>query len=211
MSLPDKLTVAIVDDHPVVIEGLKALLKSESYISTVSFTTGGGIITFLEHNEADVVLLDIMLPDIHGIELCREIKRIAPGILILALSNQAERSIIQQMLQNGASGYLLKNAGAEEMLRCIDEALAGHITFSTEVKEIMARPLQNGLRNLPLLTKREKQILSMIANGETTQQIAGTLFLSPFTVETHRRNLLQKLQVKNVAELIKIAADYRLF
>lgn len=210
MLLPDKITIAIVDDHPIVIEGLKALLKAEDYISTVSFTTGAGIISFLENNEADIVLLDIMLPDANGIELCRDIKKIAPQTNVLALSNQAERSIILQVLQNGAVGYLLKNAGAEEMLQCIHEALNGNITFSAEVKEIMAKPSQRELQSMPLLTKREKQILRMIADGETTQQIAGTLFLSPFTVETHRRNLLQKLQVKNVAELIKTAVAYRL-
>lgn len=211
MLVPDKIYIAIVDDHPVVIEGLKALLKTEDYLHTVSFTTGAGILSHIQENEVNVVLLDIMLPDANGIDICKQLKKIAPQTNIIALSNQAERSIIMQMLQNGASGYVLKNAGAAELLHCIKDALDGNICFSKEVKEIMARPSRYELQSIPALTRREKEIIKLIASGKTTHQIAENLFLSPFTVETHRRNLLQKLRVKNVAELIKIAVDYRLF
>lgn len=207
MSPADPVIIAIVDDHPIVIEGLKSLLKNEAAISTVSFTTGAGILAFVANNKVDVVLLDVMLPDINGIEVCKDIKKIAPATLVLAVSNQAERSIILQMLHNGASGYVLKNAGAEELLNCIQEAIAGDIAFSREVKEIMTRLPEKAQDALPLLTKREKQVLSMVADGQTTQQIADALFISPFTVETHRRNLLQKMEVKNMAELIRIAVE----
>lgn len=207
----DKLIVAIVDDHPVVIEGLKVLLSNVDIIKeAISFTKGNEFVQYLKSNVVDIVLLDISLTDANGIDVCREIKKISPDVTVLALSNQAERSIILQMLQSGANGYLLKNASADELIKCISEAREGSVTFSKEVKEIMAKPSQYDLQSIPSLTKREKQIVQMIADGKTSQQIAETLFISPFTVETHRRNLLQKMQVKNVAELIKVANEFRL-
>jgi DNA-binding NarL/FixJ family response regulator len=113
--------------------------------------------------------------------------------------------MIMQMLQNGATGYLLKNISSEELTACIYEALSGHITFSKAVKEIMARPSVNDLKGIAQLTKREKEILQLIADGKTTATMAQELNLSPLTIETHRKNLLQKFEVKNVASLIKAA------
>ncbi|MOA39396.1 putative transcriptional regulatory protein NarL [compost metagenome] len=115
-----------------------------------------------------------------------------------------------QMLQNGAAGYMLKNADANELLTGIHDALEGKLAFSKEAREIMMRPSQNDLKTIPSVTKREKQILQKIANGDTTTTIADDLFVSPLTVETHRRNLLQKFEAKNVAELIKKAVEYKL-
>lgn len=207
----DKIILAIVDDHPVVIEGLKTLLKSETDINaSVSFTQGGEFLSFLKENEVHIVLLDIMLPDTNGIELCKEIKAISPDTMILGLSNQAERSLILQMLQNGANGYLLKNASADELVSCIQEALDGRIAFSREVKEIMARPSKAKTEGLASVTKREKQILQLISHGKTTATIAEELCLSPLTIETHRRNLLQKFEVKNTAELLMAAVHQKL-
>lgn len=203
--LDEQIKLAIVDDHPVVIEGLRAVLKDRADISTLSFTTGKAFIDFIKEHTIDLVLLDVMLPDMSGIDLCGEITKIAPATIVLGLSNQAERSIILQMLHNGARGYLLKNASAEELLRCIEEAQAGKTVFSNEVKTIMAKPSRFDLKEIPSVTKREKEILRMIADGKTSQQVANILFLSVFTVETHRRNIFQKLQVKNLAELIKVA------
>ncbi|NHA06136.1 response regulator transcription factor [Mucilaginibacter sp. HC2] len=207
----DKIILAIVDDHPMVIEGLKSLLKSEMAIYTaVSFTSGREFISFLSQNEVNLVFLDISLPDANGIELCKEIKKISPKTIVLGLSNQTERSIMLQMLQSGASGYLLKNVSPDELLTCIQEALHGLITFSREAKEIMARPSKNGLNEVASITKREKQILQLLAQGKTTAAIATELFLSPLTVDTHRKNLLQKFEVKNTAELLMAAVQQKL-
>ncbi len=207
----DKVTLAIVDDHPIVIQGLKTLLADETRIDIVgSFTNGSSIIDFLKENKIEVILLDIMLPDINGVELCREIKRISPGTCVLALSNHTERSLIMQILQNGAGGYLLKNASVEELLLCINKVLNGEVAFSKEVEDIIMRPSLNELKGRPQLTKREKQILQLIAEGKTTVVMAELLFISPFTVETHRRNLIQKFEVKNAAELIRIAIQLQL-
>lgn len=206
-----KAALAIVDDHPIVMQGLHMLLMHEKDITIAgSFTTGADFMAFLKENEVNIVLLDISLPDTNGIDLCREIKMISPDTYVLALSNHSERSMIMQMLQNGASGYLLKNASAEELVNCVHEALKGVITFSQAVKEIIARPSMAELKGIPQLTRREKEILQLIADGKTTTSIAEQLSLSPLTIETHRRNLMQKFEVKNVAALVRIAMQQRL-
>lgn len=202
------IQLTIVDDHPVVIEGLQRLLGSKDYLNVAgTFTSGADFLNFMKGNRTDIVLLDISLPDMNGMELCKEIKKRAPGTCVLVLSNHSERSIIMQMLQNGASGYLLKNASADELLNCISEALAGQITFSNEIKQIIARPSAHELKEVPQLTRREKEILNLISDGMTTPQIAEKLNLSQLTIETHRRNLLQKFDVNNVAALIKVAVQ----
>lgn len=209
--LSDKIKVVIVDDHPIVIQGLKTLFVHEKNISiTASFTSGAGLLSYLKTDSADVVLLDITLPDSNGIDLCAEIKKNFPRTLVLILSNHSERSMIMQTIQNGASGYLLKNSSPEELLRCIHEALNGQITFSKEVKEIISRPSKNELDGIAKLTKREKQILKLLAEGKTSSMIADELFVSPLTVDSHRRNLLQKFDVKNVAALMREAARRQL-
>jgi DNA-binding NarL/FixJ family response regulator len=207
----DKIKLVIVDDHPIIIQGLQTLLQTKDHIEiTGSFTNGTDFMDFLKKNTVNIVLLDITLPDANGMDLCREIKVISPQTYVLALSNHNERSIIMQMLQNGASGYLLKNASGEELSDCINEALDDQITFSREVKEIIARPALNELKGIPQLTKREKEILKQVAEGKTTVVIADQLSLSPLTVETHRRNLMQKFEAKNVAELMKMAMQQKM-
>lgn len=206
MYLPK--TLAIVDDHPIVIQGLQMLLINNKDIEVAGcFTTGAEFMSFLKEHKIDVVLLDVMLPDCNGLDLCKEIKLVSPETSVLALSNHSERSMVMQMLQNGASGYLLKNAAVEELLECIYESLKGEVAFSKAVKEIIARPSANDLKGIPQLTRREKEILQLIAEGKTTAVMAKELFVSPLTIETHRRNLLQKFEVKNVALLIKVAGQ----
>lgn len=200
------ITLALADDHPVILQGLESFFKQEPRITiTGTFTTGASLLVFLENNTVQVILLDITLPDINGIELCRKIKQLAPDTCVLAFSNHSERVVIMQMLQSGASGYLLKNVAPAEFLRCIQEALNGQVTFSTEVKKIMASPAAHELKTIPPLTKREKQVLQLVADGKTNPVIAAELSLSILTIETHRRNLMQKFDVKNVAALIKEA------
>ncbi|MEN0053120.1 MAG: response regulator transcription factor [Mucilaginibacter sp.] len=204
--LQPKYTIAVVDDHPVVIEGLINLLsKNENFEIAGGFTTGAEFIAFLKKTPVHIVLLDIILPDSNGMDLCEQIKVISPATVVLALSNHDSRSAIMKMLEKGASGYLLKNASVDELVNCINEALNGQIAFSNAVKEILARPQIGRISENVKLTVREKEILKLIASGLTTPNIAAQLFLSKFTVENHRKNLLQKLKAKNVAELITTA------
>ena len=207
----DELLTAIVDDHPIVIEGLKQLLHNENNIQVIGgFGNGAGILAYLKLNKVDLILLDISLPDVNGMDLCQMIKNESLSTIILILSNHTERSIIMQTIQNGASGYLLKNSSIDELRNCIAEAVKGNISFSKEVVEIISRPSKNQLQERPRLTRREKEILALIAEGKTSQNIASELFLSPLTVDTHRKNLIQKFEVKNVAELIMAATHLQL-
>ncbi|MGS2763045.1 response regulator [Sinomicrobium sp. M5D2P9] len=207
----DKISLVIVDDHSIVIEGLKSLLVLDPRLDvTAHFTTGKTAYNFIKREHPDVILLDINLPDINGIDLCQKIKTVTPTVKILALSNHAERNIIMQMLQNGANGYMLKNVSQQELLKGISAVMKGEIYFSNEVREIIANPAKSELKGVPRLTKREKQVLILIAEGKTTPEIAAQLNVSPLTIETHRRNLHYKFQVKNVAELIMVATRYQL-
>jgi len=208
----NKLLTAIVDDHPIVVEGLKNLLQAEVDIQVVGgFSNGEEIIKYIKSNPVDLVLLDISLPDINGMDLCKIIKLESNPPIVLILSNLAERSIILQTIQNGASGYLLKNSSIDELRQCISAAVKGEICYSKEVKELLSRPTKSQLEGIPRLTKRERQILFLLAEGKTSQKIGEELFLSPLTIDTHRKNLTQKFNVKNVAELIMAANQHQIF
>lgn len=203
--------VAIVDDHPIVIQGLKNLLESEQDFEVKGcFNTGGEFISYLRENPVDIVLLDVNLPDGSGIQFCREIKLKYPGIQVLAISNLSQRSIVQQMLHAGASGYLMKTAEPGDILACMAEIAAGNIAFCKTVKEMMDRPELGELTEIPELTKREKQILRLLAEGYSSMEISKELFISPLTVKTHRATLLQKFKVSNVVNLVNLAREYHL-
>jgi DNA-binding NarL/FixJ family response regulator len=209
--LTPKLLTAIVDDHPIVIEGLKTLLQNEPNIELIGgFCNGMDILSYIRTNRIDLILLDVTLPDINGMELCQKIKKESVATIIIILSNHTERSIIMQTIRNGASGYLLKNSTVEELRHCIAEAIKGNICYSKAVMEIISRPSKNELEGTPRLTRREKEILNMIAAGKTSQVIGQELFLSPLTIDTHRKNLIQKFGVKNVAELVMAASQQQL-
>lgn len=205
----NKIKLAIVDDHPMILEGLKSLLEKDTKFHVFSFTKGAAVIDFIQENKIDVVLLDIVLSDGNGLDFCKIIKQKAPQSIVIALSNQAERSIIFRFLENGGNGYILKNADSQEIIEGIEKALIGDLALSKEVQEIMLRTSVTDFE-LPRLTKREKQILQAIAKGNTSAEIAEQLFISVITVETHRRNLLQKFKAKNMMELVKIATENQL-
>ncbi|MEC7265072.1 MAG: response regulator transcription factor [Bacteroidota bacterium] len=205
------ISLIIVDDHSIVVEGIKTMLHGDLEINILeTFSLGSSLMNFLNRTNTDIILLDISLPDISGIDLCKKVKLMSPKTKVLALSNHTERSIILQMIQNGANGYLLKNIGSMELKDCIHAAMNGEIVFSREVSSIMANPNMEELKELPRLTKREKEILELISKGLTTQEIADKLFVSPLTIETHRRNLMSKFKVRNAAELIMEASKSKL-
>ncbi len=209
--MPEPIKIVIIDDHPMVIEGISMFLsKSDNFKIINSFTNGLEILEFAKNNSIDLILLDVFMPEINGIDLCKLIKQNNPEIKILGMSSQSERSLVMQFIQNGASGYLLKNASKEEFFDCIEKAIAGEIVFSNEVKLIISKPEISDFRKLPTLTRREKEILNLIIKGKNSQEIADELFLSFLTIQTHRRNIMTKLEVKNIAELINIVQKNRL-
>lgn len=206
----DKIVLAIVDDHPMILEGLKSLFQREgSRYQLFCFTKGEALLDFIQENRVDVVLLDIVLHDGSGLDFCKAIKQKSIHTRVLGISNQEERSIIFRFLENGGSGYILKNADAMEIVSCVEKALHGELALSKQVAEIMLSPVFIPVE-LPRLTKREQQVLQAISNGLTSAEIANQLFISVITVETHRRNLLQKFKAKNMFELIKIATTHKL-
>lgn len=205
------IRILIVDDHPVVLEGMKALLQDNDMVEVKACCSNGqDALAFLLENRVDVILLDINLPDISGIDLCKLIKQQYADIHIVAISNYNERSMITKMLQNGATGYVLKNASAEEIIDAIRAVVKKTVYFSPEVQKSLFEAALDDPLDLPKLTRREQEVLRCIAEGKTTAEIGDTLFISPHTVETHRRNLMQKFQVSNAAALIRVASQYQL-
>lgn len=200
-----KYKMVVVDDHPIVISGISGLLSDLENIEIIEkMQSGIALLDYIENNEVDLVLMDIFLPVITGIDLCKAIKQKYPQVIVIGMSSQSERSLVMQFIQNGGNGYILKSASFEEFKNCINQAIEGEIVFSDEVKTIVSQPLSEDLDTIPSLSRREKDIAVLLSKGKQTQEIADELFLSFLTVQTHRRNILQKYKTKNVAELITL-------
>ena len=204
------IKIYIVDDHPVVIEGIKALLDSVAEFEVVSSATDGeSLLAKLELSLPDVILMDINLPEISGIDLCKEVIAKHSDIKVIGLSTYNTPSMIMDMLGAGAMGYLLKNADKSEIELAIKSVYNGKRYLSREVQSLLAEVKINDIA-APNLTQREKQIIRLLADGLTTNQIAERLFISYLTAETHRKNILRKFNVNNTASMIKQATQLRL-
>ncbi|MEN9547618.1 MAG: hypothetical protein RIR12_209 [Bacteroidota bacterium] len=203
-----KASVFITDDHYMVIEGIRSLLQNEKDIECVGHATNASsCLAFLKQQQPDVILMDINLPDKNGIDLCKEVKEKYPSIFVIGLSTFNQQSFIEKMMSSGASGFVLKNATQEELFEAIVTVVKGKTYFSQEA----ATALQNkGNAGVPLLTRREKEVLELIADGLTNNEIAQKIFVSVTTVDTHRKNLLAKFDAKNIASLIKKAMQAQL-
>lgn len=202
-----KTSIFIVDDHFMVIEGIHSLLQNESSIEWMGHATNAdSCLSFLKTQQPDVILMDVNLPDKSGIDLCKEVKKLYPPILILGLSTFNQQAVIHNMIDNGASGYLLKNASKKEILEAIDYVMKGEQYLSLEA----AQTIKEADKILPVITRREKEILLLIAEGLTNAEMAEKLFISIPTVNTHRKSLLEKFEVKNTALLIGKAIKYGL-
>jgi DNA-binding NarL/FixJ family response regulator len=193
-------SVFITDDHAMILEGLVSLLSKEPQLNIIGTATNAeACINFFKTKPADILITDISMPYTSGIELCK----------IINLSTFNEGSYIAKMLESGASGYLLKNANKEEILEAIQTVSSGKQYLPFDVQKIYTATLEK-IRQLPILTKREKEILKLVADGLTNPQIGNQLFISVDTVDTHRKNLHIKLNVKNTAQLIRAAIENNL-
>lgn len=200
--------VFIVDDHYMVIEGIRSLLQLEKSIDWVGHATNAAsCLAFLKQQLPDVILMDINLPDKSGIDLCKEVKQLFPSIFVVGLSTFNQQSFIAKMMENGASGYVLKNATREEILEAIEVAAKGKTYLSDEAAQTLRKKTDTAV---PVLTRREKEVLILIAEGLTNNEVAEKLFISPATVDTHRKNLLTKFDAKNTASLVKMAMQLQL-
>ena len=204
----DPILLALIDDHQLILEGLQGLLdKIDDYKVVGTFTRGQDFLDYLQNHRIDIALLDISLPDINGMDLCLTIKALSPDTHVIGLSNYTELNIIKQMIHNGASGYLLKDINAQELACCLSEVNNDYPVYSQAIKDILKNADANSCKDLPLLTKREKEILNLIATGKTSIEISELLFLSPLTVETHRKRMMRKFETKNMMALVKLAIE----
>ena len=194
-----KTSIFIVDDHYMVIEGIRSLLQNEKGIEWMGHATNAAsCLGFLKNQQPDIILMDINLPDMSGIDLCKEVRQKFPSVFVLGLSTFNQQAFIRNMIDNGASGYVLKNADKEELLEAIVAVQQGK-TFLSHEANLSLRDKED---KMPPISRREKEVLLLIAEGLTNNEIADKLFISVPTVNTHRKSLLEKLEAKNTAILI---------
>lgn len=194
----------MADDHPMVLEGMRSMLAEINFVAVAGLAQNAyQAMELIKANMPDIVITDINMPEISGIALTAKIRKEHPGIKIIAMSTFNERSYISQMVQQGASGYLLKSASKEEIGEAILTVNAGKLYMSLDLG--LSQQDQQEIKKVPVLTSREKEVLLLIAEGFTNAQIAEKLFVSPYTVDSHRKNLLTKFEANNTAGLIKLA------
>ncbi len=204
------IKVFITDDHYMVVEGIRSLLANEGDIELIgSASNVESCKTFLKNQQPDVLLLDINLPDGNGVDLCKELKQKYPEMAILGVSTFNQASYIKEMMNNGASGYVLKNATQKELTEAIHLASIGKIYMPFDVAKMLHAAEHKTTENI-VLGRREKEVLELIKDGYTNGEIATQLNLSIYTVDTYRKSLLSKLDARNTAELIKKAFHHRL-
>lgn len=212
------IRVMIADDHNMFVEGIESILEGHELIQVVSKCyTGTEVFEKMPLAHPDVILLDINLPGLNGLEVCQKLSKEYPAVKVLALSMHNEESFVTEILKYGAQGYILKNTGKKELIAAIETIYRGQSYFSEEVTETIMKSLVNqrsGTRKsatlTPKISRREKDVLELIMKEHTTQEIADTLFISLKTVESHRRSLLTKLGVRNTAGLVRVAIENHL-
>jgi two-component system nitrate/nitrite response regulator NarL len=208
------IRVLLVDDHPLVLDGINACLSSEPNIEVVGQANNG--LEALELAEAlspDVVLMDVSMPVMNGLEATKELKLRFPDFRVLILSMHENREYILQLIQSGAAGYVLKDVSSKELVKAIEVVHQGGTYFSSRASDTLVRQFDSGRRNSgvddsrPSLTKREETVLKLLAEGGSNKDIARQLDISVRTVETHRQNIKQKLNIQTAAGLAKYAIE----
>lgn len=196
-----------MDDHKILVEGLKKLVDNSGFARTTAVSyTGKDCLWKLNFEQPQVILLDINLPDWSGIDLCNVIKGKYPQVKVVALTSYSEYSIVRQMLENGASGYIIKNAMPEEILLGL-QAVTNNETFLCEEIDLLMN--KRSLEQI-WLTPREKVLLKYIVDGYTNPEIAEQMFLAVDTINNYRKKLLCKLNARNTAVLVRIALEQKL-
>jgi DNA-binding NarL/FixJ family response regulator len=206
------MNLLIADDHTLFIEGLSMLVSRIEGITIVGQAKNGKeVLELCKNNKVGLILMDIEMPEMGGIEATEIIKHDFSNIKIIAVTMLNDYNTIKKALRSGMDGYVVKNLGISELQKAIETVLSGQIYLSPEIANILAlgvagrKPSQ---AYVPALTRREKEIIGLIISGLTNEAIAEKLFLSPLTVSTHRKNVLSKLNLKNTAMLVKYIGDY---
>ncbi len=204
------VTLILADDHPIVRQGLRHLLEKEADFRIIG-EAGDGVeaIRLVERMEPDILLVDMMMPGLNGLEVLRQIKKLSPGTRTIVLSMQSADAYVVEALKNGAAGYVLKETGPGELVQAVQEVVQGNRFLSAKFTERL--PVIDALiQDTPTdpyesLTAREREILQMTAEGLTSAEIGRKLMISPRTVDEHRANIIAKLGFKNPADLIRFA------
>lgn len=202
------IRLILVDDHQIVLDGLKALLDDlEGFDCVATAENGQKALELLHIFYVDVVLMDLDMPVMNGVEATRRIKKEHPEMKVISLTQHSERGMVQQLLECGSDGYLLKNIAQDELANAIRKVVSGQRVFSEEVTmSLTGKAVEKNANGVEVeLTEREIEILSLIAEGLSSKQIGEKLFISPRTVDTHRTNLMNKLDIHNIAGLIRFA------
>lgn len=203
------MRVLLVDDHRMLREGLRAILeKDDSFTLVGEASNGREAIRLVQALRPDLIVMDVVMQDMNGIEATRQIKALAPNIKVIALSSHSDRRYVKAILEAGANAYVLKANAYEELLRAVDAARRGLTFLSAEVTfEIVESALQQGTEGsvYEILGAREREVLQLLAEGLTSSEIATRLCVSTRTIDSHRRNIMRKLDLHNVAALTKYA------
>jgi DNA-binding NarL/FixJ family response regulator len=212
-----KVRILLADDHGVVRKGLRFLLESEPNLEVVGEAADGRqAVDVSTELKPDVVVMDIAMPRLNGIEATRQVVRDLPEVSVIILSMHSDEEYLVRALTAGAKGYLLKDSAEDELVRAIHSVSEGKPYFSpaiakTLLEDYMRHLQQRGLTDsYDLLTNREKEVLQLLAVGKTNKEIATILDLSPYTVETHRNHIMQKLDLHNTAEIVLYAVRKKL-
>jgi DNA-binding NarL/FixJ family response regulator len=208
-----KITLALVDDHQIVIDGLMSLLKGHENFSFAFATTNSEeVVKKIGETPVDILLTDVMMPKLPGNLLAKEVKEKYPAVKILALSMSGQGDTVNEMINDAdISGYVLKNIGKQELIKALEKIAGGGIYFSEEVINELQRTSQRKKENVEAhLTGREIEILRLIEKEYNNKQIAEALFISERTVETHRKNIFRKTNTNSVIGLVKYAYEHKL-
>jgi two-component system nitrate/nitrite response regulator NarL len=199
------IRLAIADDHQSIIDGIKLLLQNETDIEFVGTANDGkGLVELIKHKKPHIVITDIRMPNMNGIELTRFIKANYPGVKIIAFSMFDQDDAIQQMLEAGVSGYILKNSTLQEVLKAVQQVYLGETYFDPQIN---VEDNSSAKHKKTLLTNRQYEILKLIGEGKTTSEIAEELFIGVHTVSTHRKNMARILGLKGKGELLRYAME----
>ncbi len=200
-----KITIAIADDHKIFAEGIQSVTREIGWLQWVGQAhTAKDTIALYKEKRPKVLLLDYHLPDGKGVDVAREILKENSTAIILMLSMENDNDIIYQCKTVGVMGYLIKNLSSDELLSAVEDAISGTPVFMWSAEKQAAKPQAD------ILSKREKEIIHLIRQGLTSHEIANKLFLSTYTVDTHRRNILRKLDLKNTAMMVTYAQEHQL-
>ncbi len=203
-----EIRVLLVDDHKIVLDGVEALLSDlDGFNCVATADNGQKALDLLKVFDIDVILMDIDMPVMNGMEATRAVKRDYPNVKVISLTQHSERGMVKQLLECGSDGYLLKNINRDELALAIRKVYEGQNYFSSEVTMSLAGKAveKNASGSDVEITEREIEILTLIAEGFSSKQIGEKLFISPRTVDTHRTNLMNKLDIHNIAGLIRFA------